>query len=37
MFDIFVEMFKQLITFIPGIFGIYLIFDLLGGLLFNKR
>lgn len=37
MFDIFVKMFEQLITFIPAIFGIYLIFDLLGGLLFNKR
>ncbi len=37
MFEIFIEMFKQLIDLIPGVFGIALLFDFTGALLFNKR
>lgn len=37
MFEIFIQMFTQLIEFIPAIFGLYILFDLTGGLLFNKR
>lgn len=37
MFDIFLEMFTQVITLFPVVFCLYIIFDLLGGLLFNKR
>lgn len=37
MFDIFIVMFKQLISLIPGLIGIYLIFDSVGMLLFNKK
>lgn len=37
MFEIATLLLKQLIELIPGFIGLYLIFDLLGGLLFNKR
>lgn len=37
MFDIFKEMFINLINWVPCIFALYITFDLIGGLLFNKR
>lgn len=37
MFDIFTQMFVDLVSYIPVIFALYVIFDLIGGLLFNKR
>jgi len=37
MFEIAIQFMVQLVGLIPGIFGIYLIFDMLGGLLFGKR
>lgn len=36
MFDIAMQMFIQLIGLLPGIFGIYLVFDLIGSLLFRE-
>lgn len=37
MFDIATQFMIQLIDLIPGVIGIYLIFDLMGSLLFGKR
>lgn len=37
MFDIFLEMFTQVISLFPVVLALYIIFDLIGGLLFNKR
>ena len=37
MFDIAIQFMIQLISLIPGVFGIYILFDLIGSLLFNKR
>ena len=37
MFDIFIQMFVQLIELIPLLIGLYFLFDMVGGLLFNKR
>lgn len=37
MFDIATEFMVQLVNLIPGVIGIYLIFDLMGSLLFGKR
>lgn len=37
MFEIFSQMFVQLITLIPLLIALYFLFDLIGGLLFNKR
>lgn len=37
MFDIATQFMIQLINLIPGVFGIYILFDLIGGLLFGKR
>lgn len=37
MFDVAIQFMEQLITLIPGIIAIYLLFDLLGSLLFGKR
>lgn len=37
MFDIATQFMVQLIDLIPGVIGIYLIFDLMGSLLFGKR
>lgn len=37
MFEIFSQMFVQLITLIPLLIALYVLFDLIGGLLFNKR
>ena len=37
MFDIAIKFMVQLVDLIPGVIGIYLIFDLMGSLLFGKR
>lgn len=37
MFDIAIQFMIQLVELIPGVIGIYLIFDLMGSLLFGKR
>ena len=37
MFDISLQFLSQLIDLIPGLIGIYIIFDLTGSLLFGKR
>lgn len=37
MFDIAIQFMVQLVDLIPGVIGIYLIFDLMGSLLFGKR
>lgn len=37
MFDVAVHFLYQLIDLIPGLFGVYILFDLMGGLLFGKR
>lgn len=37
MFDIATNFMVQLVDLIPAVIGIYLIFDLLGSLLFGKR
>lgn len=37
MFEIIEEMLIKLVDYIPYLFGLYLMFDLIGGLLFNKK
>lgn len=37
MFEIAETMMLQLVDFIVPVFGIYVLFDLIGGLLFGKR
>ncbi len=37
IFDVVVQMLVQLVNLIPGILGLYLLFDLIGVLLFSKR
>lgn len=37
MFDIATQFMVQLVDLIPAVMGIYLIFDLMGSLLFGKR
>ena len=37
MFEIAETMMVQLVDFIVPVFGIYILFDLIGGLLFGKR
>lgn len=37
MFEIFSQMFVQLTNFIPLLIALYVLFDLIGGLLFNKK
>lgn len=37
MFDVATQMMIQLIDLIPGVIGLYLIFDFMGSLLFGKR
>lgn len=37
MFEIATTLLTQLIDLIPGLFTIYVVFDLLGSLIFNKR
>lgn len=37
MFDVATTLLSQLITLLPGLIGLYIIFDLTGALLFGKR
>ena len=37
MFDVTIQLMLQLVDLIPGIIAIYIIFDFMGSLLFNKR
>ena len=37
MFVISLKLLEQLINLIPALFGIYVLFDLIGSLLFGKR
>lgn len=37
MFEIAEQFLVQLIDLMPAVFGIYLLFDLIGSLLFGKR
>lgn len=37
MFDIAIQFMVQMVGFIPAVFGLYIIFDLLGSLLFGKK
>lgn len=37
MFDCAVQFMIQLVDFIVPVFGIYVLFDLIGSLLFNRR
>ena len=36
MFDIAIQFMVQMVGLIPGVFAIYILFDLMGSLLFNK-
>lgn len=36
MFDVAIQFLLQLIDFIVPVFGIYVLFDLIGSLLFNR-
>lgn len=37
MFDIAISFMVQMVELLPGVFGIYILFDFLGSLLFGKR
>lgn len=37
MFDVAVTFMIQMVELIPGVFGLFILFDLLGSLLFSKR
>lgn len=37
MFDVATTLMSQLVTLLPGMIGIYILFDLTGALLFGKR
>lgn len=37
MFDIATNFMVQLVYLMPGVFGIYILFDFIGSLLFGKR
>lgn len=37
MFDIAIQFMVQMVGLIPGVFGLFILFDLLGGLLFGKK
>lgn len=37
MFEVATEFMVLLVSFIPGIFALYVLFDLMGALLFGKR
>lgn len=37
MFDLVVQMFVQLIDLIPVVFGVYILFDLIGTILFGTK
>lgn len=37
MFEVSLQFLEQLITLIPGLLGIYILFDFIGSLLFGKK
>lgn len=37
MFDIATSFMIRLVELMPGVFGVYILFDLIGSLLFGKR
>lgn len=37
MFDIAIQFMVQMVGLIPAVFGLFILFDLLGGLLFGKK
>lgn len=37
MFEVAIQFMVQMVELIPGVFGLYILFDLLGSLLFSKR
>lgn len=37
MFDVSIQFMVQLVGLLPAVFAIYILFDLLGSLLFGKR
>lgn len=37
MFEIATQFMVQLVSLMPAVFGIYVLFDLIGSLLFGKR
>ncbi len=37
MFEIAIQFMVQLVNFIPAVFGIYVLFDLMGSLLFGRN
>lgn len=37
MFDVAIQFMQQMIKLIPGVFGLYIMFDFIGSLLFGKR
>lgn len=36
MFDVAIEFMIQMVELIPGVFGIYILFDFLGSLIFGR-
>lgn len=36
MFEVAIEFMVQMVELIPGVFGLYILFDFLGSLLFGK-
>lgn len=36
MFEVAIEFMVQMVELIPGVFGVYILFDFLGSLLFGK-
>jgi hypothetical protein len=37
MFEIAIQFMVQLVNYIPAVFGIYVLFDLMGSLLFGRN
>lgn len=37
MFEIAIQFMVQLVNYIPAVFGIYVLFDLIGSLLFGRN
>ena len=37
MFDIAIQFMVQMVGLIPAVFGLFILFDLIGGLLFGKK
>ena len=37
MFEIAIQVMVQLVNYIPAVFGIYVLFDLMGSLLFGRN